>query len=1037
MFYRKNKLFKSHLFLNSINLKSIILIGLFVFSIQQIQSKTYFVSLKGKNSNKGTISSPFYSIQLAAKKLKPGDTLYIREGNYSENCQLKLTGKKGVEIVISNYKNEKVIFTPSRRKLHWKKISKNIYRTNFNDKITQLFINEKPIFQASFPNIEEGSFNKKSWAKITAFPNKTILFDKTSKHPSSFTNARFVGICGRGTIAITGNVIYKKGNSISIQNNDFYWDKRFKTAYLGKGRGYFVGNISFLDTTNEWFSDGKHLYFYGKPPIYQNTRFRSEKDIFRIYNSQFVTIKGVNFIGKSLKVENSKNCILNKIKALYPTPFFNFEHSFDRFGSKEQENPEKWSGKGLIINGENNKLTHSIIAHSWGDGLTLYGKNNSVFNTSMSDCNWMGTDAAALNLSGENHLIKHCFLSKTGRTVLLHRRAKKCKILYNEISEGGYICDDLGLTYTYDTDGFGTEIAYNWLHHNRAPHYGSGIYLDNNHSNFKVHHNVVWKCFVGMTINQIAQNDFIYNNTFIKNKYSMGSAWFTEYSPIIKNVTSKNNLTDSDLTARDQQPFYGTIQTNNKIIPHLTNFLENPSINDFRINKNRLDSISNLGAYETANKWKAGLIFPIENNIVKPFNQTAPYQFITYIVILMLLSVFILKTKFYKLKNIHPNILFGITILSGIAYWMIFTYLYPNRETAEIFKHFDDAHFIYTSVFQENKTIYFDFLLTGNTPSFLKDILHQTNFWFYQTQPGQFGDNHLLIKFHAWIMPLSGGNIFIHLLLFSFIGFNGLVAFFKLIEKSNLTFNSISLVLFAIPSFWLFATSGTKDSILFCAIALLFYTLDSFSIKKLSFWAVLIGGFYLLILLRPYLFIAFIPYFGIQLLTKLTKKQFNGLITFTIYLITFIILLQINKIQLFDTLKFKQQDLILVAKEMHASTSFEITPLTEPIDLLKNSISGIYNVFFKPLISKSNSTGLFFMQFENWSLILIFSLAIYQSIKQKKSPSWNLFFWCILVVLFIGWTIPISGVIIRFRALALPFLLLSLFSIKNKESNVL
>ena len=70
--------------------------------------------------------------------------------------------------------------------------------------------------------------------------------------------------------------------------------------------------------------------------------------------------------------------------------------------------------------------------------------------------------------------------------------SKNCKILFNEICEGGYLCDDLGLTYNYGTDGGGTEIAYNWLHDNLAPYFGPGIYLDNGNANYNVHHNVVW-----------------------------------------------------------------------------------------------------------------------------------------------------------------------------------------------------------------------------------------------------------------------------------------------------------------------------------------------------------------------------------------------------------------------------------------------------------------------------------------------------------------------------------------------------------------
>ncbi len=1028
---RKNKYFIRVHLLKLKDLKSKFLLFLFYFFISTSSAKNYYVALNGKNTNKGTLDDPFYSIQFASKKLNPGDTLYIRGGIYYENCSLKLKGTKNNRITIQSFKNEKVVFASSTLKLNWKQISRHIFRAKINSKITQVFLNYKPLMQASFPNIIEGEMNKDKWLNVYSKATKEIELKIPKK--SNLIHSKFIGICGRGTICITGKVTDQYKNSVQLSNKDFYWNNKYKTAYLGKGKGYFIGNLSFLDTINEWYSNDEYIYWYGKPPSHKNLILRTENDEFILNQCSFVTLKGLHFIGKSISFGNSTHCILTKSRVEFPTPFFNFEYSFDRGCNPENDSSIYWRGKGIIFNGSYNQIQHSSISKSWGDGITTYGKNNKLYNSFVSDCNWMGTDAAALNFYGENHIVKHCFLSKTGRSVILHSNSKNCKILYNEISEGGYLCDDLGLTYNYGTDGKGTEIAYNWLHHNRAPHYGSGIYLDNGNSNFKVHHNVVWKCFVGLTINETATDDSIYNNTFFKNKYTMGSGWFSEFAPKIIHVSTFNNITDSDLKARDQQPFYGTSQKNNKFIPHLTNFLVNPSTNDFRINSNKLSYEDQLGAYDSKTKWKAGLIYPFDNNSMPPFYQSIAYYLISYLIILILLSLLILKSNFYQLKTIEPIILFGITIISGIAYFMIFTYIYPNRETAEIFKHFDDAKLIYNNIFSKDKYAYFNFLINGNETSELKELLHQTNFW-YKLETGTFNENQFLIKFHSWLLPISGGNIFMHLLIFSFIAFHGMITFFKHLEKHFNATNSIIFLLFILPSFWLFASSATKDSLLFFTLAFLFYFLDDFNLKKPTFWIVILFGFYFLILLRPYLFIAFIPFLGIRLITKFTKNELNGWVTFSVYLVTLLILLQINQIHLFETLKFKQQDLILVAKEMHASTSFDIASLIEPIDLLKNSLSGIYNVLFRPLNFQTKNWGLLLMCIENWFIIGIIIFSIIKSVQKRVNPNWNLLLFCLLVFLIIGWTIPISGVILRFRAIILPFFILSLFQSKKQNT---
>jgi hypothetical protein len=143
---------------------------------------------------------------------------------------------------------------------------------------------------------------------------------------------------------------------------------------------------------------------------------------------------------------------------------------------------------------------------------------------------------------------------------------------------------------------------------------------------------------------------------------------------------------------------------------------------------------------------------------------------------------------------------------------------------------------------------------------------------------------------------------------------------------------------------------------------------------------------------------------------------------------------QINQIQLFETLKFKQNDLILVAKEMHSSTSFEMLILNKPIDLFYNSIPSIYNVLFKPLTSDFKNIGMILMTIENWVLMIIILYSVISSIKKRNGLNLNLLLFCILIFLFIGWTVPMSGVILRFRAIIIPFFIISIFYKKEVKT---
>jgi parallel beta-helix repeat protein len=50
-----------------------------------VQAATYYVAMTGGDSNTGTQSAPFRTIRKGISVLSPGDTLYIRSGNYDES----------------------------------------------------------------------------------------------------------------------------------------------------------------------------------------------------------------------------------------------------------------------------------------------------------------------------------------------------------------------------------------------------------------------------------------------------------------------------------------------------------------------------------------------------------------------------------------------------------------------------------------------------------------------------------------------------------------------------------------------------------------------------------------------------------------------------------------------------------------------------------------------------------------------------------------------------------------------------------------
>jgi hypothetical protein len=99
----------------------------------------------------------------------------------------------------------------------------------------------------------------------------------------------------------------------------------------------------------------------------------------------------------------------------------------------------------------------------------------------------------------------------------VHRKLVQGRILNNHLYNAGLLCRDLGMTYTYQTDSRGTEIAYNHIHHNFAiPPGGVGIYLDDTSQGHVVHHNLVHNTPEALSMNPPnSRNNLVFNNTMI------------------------------------------------------------------------------------------------------------------------------------------------------------------------------------------------------------------------------------------------------------------------------------------------------------------------------------------------------------------------------------------------------------------------------------------------------------------------------------------------------------------------------------------
>src|SRR5580704_16892255 len=80
----------------------------------------------------------------------------------------------------------------------------------------------------------------------------------------------------------------------------------------------------------------------------------------------------------------------------------------------------------------------------------------------------------------------------------------------------------------------------------------------------------------------------------------------------------------------------------------------------------------------------------------------------------LLFSAIILRSKWFRAAgfvNKHFLLVFYLKLLFGIGLWYIYTHLYKNRVTSDIFKYYDDAKII-SNTLHTNAKDYFA-MLTG------------------------------------------------------------------------------------------------------------------------------------------------------------------------------------------------------------------------------------------------------------------------------------------------------------------------------------
>jgi hypothetical protein len=402
------------------------------------------------------------------------------------------------------------------------------------------------------------------------------------------------------------------------------------------------------------------------------------------------------------------------------------------------------------------------------------------------------------------------------------------------------------------------------------------------------------------------------------------------------------------------------------------------------------------------------------------------------------------KFSVFRNSGLQPNFitaLFAIKWIAGTVLILIYTYYYPDRHTADIYKYYDDAVVINSALYQD-PSAYFQ-LVSGigdqseNCLPYLKQMSNwapHSEQWLAYAQTGDYNyflSNRLITRIHALLMPFSQGFIYTHGIFFNLFSILGIVLFYRLVKAQLNLSIPVLLVFCFLPSTLLWCSGLLKDCLVFSAVCILFYALFSerSQMKTIIRIAIILLMIMLLLYTKFYIVAALalsIFWYVIELKIFKGKTRFS-IISFALVGMLFLFSPLGNRSA--HILSGKREEALKAAvfgDARHQSFYHNIDPTLPSI--LKEIPNALYDAFCFPMPWNSGGSPFILLASLENLLPIILLILLFQSIRRNKLNNLeiSLLLYGISLALIIGFTTPVTGGLVRYKTAFFPFILMVL-----------
>lgn len=222
-----------------------------------------------------------------------------------------------------------------------------------------------------------------------------------------------------------------------------------------------------------------------------------------------------------------------------------------------------------------------------------------------------------------------------------------------------------------------------------------------------------------------------------------------------------------------------------------------------------------------------------------------------FTVVLIVLTWFVWKFRTDGLSRTHLLIGWGIKVLFGVLFMIIHTRIYGIGEITVDWEEYMDDSVTLNSVAYQSFGTYLKFLFGLNSEADVQHYLLQTNHWS-AGDLALMNDSRNVLRINSLIVFISRGNVYIHILFFSFFSFIGLREIF-LAFKDRIFYDKkwfwIGLFLFPTLSFW--TSSVLKEPLMITGFAFILHALLG-KLTPASRWWRFVLGTLLMLGFKPY-----------------------------------------------------------------------------------------------------------------------------------------------------------------------------------------